>query len=134
MIKTATWSLRGWIFSWNAIVLGSWKWKPAIKATWETPTYGPAGNYLPTQQATISIEWLTCFAEVTIAQPRAAGSPPVRLCCGKPHWGPVCLDGLVMCILCFRRVRQDELHVLTDGSREDVCRACAEEERKSPTK
>lgn len=54
--------------------------------------------------------------------------PPVRLCCGQRHFGPVCPDGLVMCCLCFARVEQDALHITSDGSKEDVCAACAIEE------
>lgn len=60
--------------------------------------------------------------------------PPVRLCCGQPHLGPVCPDGKVMCCLCFERVAQDELHVTPSGQREDVCKKCAGQEcqRRNP--
>lgn len=54
--------------------------------------------------------------------------PPTRLCCGQKHHGPVCPDGKVMCCLCFNRVNQDELHVLPDGQKEDVCNDCFDEE------
>ena len=52
--------------------------------------------------------------------------PPVRLCCGQRHWGPVCPDGKVMCQLCFERFWPAQLHVTADGQREDVCEDCAE--------
>jgi len=55
--------------------------------------------------------------------------PPVRLCCFKRHWGAVCPDGKVMCCLCFDRFEQSELNVTEDGSKEDVCKKCAEAER-----
>jgi hypothetical protein len=55
--------------------------------------------------------------------------PPVRVCCGHRHAGTVCPDGLVMCCLCFDRVPFDRLHVLGDGSRENVCVDCARRER-----
>lgn len=35
---------------------------------------------------------------------------PVRLCCGQRHWTVDCLDGMVMCCLCFDRVTKAELH------------------------
>ena len=53
---------------------------------------------------------------------------PVRLCCGQRHSGPVCLDGKVMCILCFDRVDQDDLNITDDDMKEDVCKKCAETE------
>ena len=58
--------------------------------------------------------------------------PPVRLCCGQRHFGAVCPDGKVMCCLCFERVSQDDLHVATNGQKEDVCKKCAEEEKSQP--
>lgn len=35
--------------------------------------------------------------------------PPVRLCCGQRHFGPVCPDGKVMCCLCFQRFDRKDL-------------------------
>lgn len=55
--------------------------------------------------------------------------PPTRLCCGQKHFGPVCPDGKVMCILCFERVELKDLNELEDGQKEDVCKACADEEK-----
>ena len=54
---------------------------------------------------------------------------PWRLCCGRPHRGSVCPDGLVMCCLCFDRFRVEELHKTDDGTPEDVCIMCAKAER-----
>lgn len=54
--------------------------------------------------------------------------PPVRLCCGQPHWSAACPDGLIMCCLCFSRVTFEELNITEDGFREDVCLPCALEE------
>ncbi len=54
--------------------------------------------------------------------------PPVRLCCGQRHAGPVCPDGKVMCCLCYGRFAVADLNV-SNGKPEDVCKACAEEER-----
>lgn len=54
--------------------------------------------------------------------------PPVRLCCGQRHAGPICPDGKVMCCLCFHRVPQHKLNVLPNGQKEDVCKECAESE------
>lgn len=54
--------------------------------------------------------------------------PPVRLCCGQPHFGPVCPDGKVMCCLCFVRFDVADLHVTETGVPEDVCNGCAEME------
>lgn len=53
---------------------------------------------------------------------------PVRACCGQRHRTVECPDALVMCCLCFHRVRKDQLHVLDDGSLEDVCIPCTERE------
>lgn len=58
----------------------------------------------------------------------APDEPPVRLCCGKRHFGPMCPDGMVMCCLCFGRFAVDQLNVV-DGQREDVCKQCSEEEK-----
>ena len=55
--------------------------------------------------------------------------PPVRLCCGKRHYGAMCPDGKVMCCLCFGAFDVDQLNVV-DGQREDVCKECANEESK----
>jgi hypothetical protein len=49
---------------------------------------------------------------------------PVRSCCMQDHAGVVCPDGMVRCCLCFERVPIEGLHVLPDGSREDVCELC----------
>jgi hypothetical protein len=54
--------------------------------------------------------------------------PPHRLCCGQPHWGALCPDGLVMCCICFGRVPVGELHLDTDGLRVNMCEPCAREE------
>jgi hypothetical protein len=51
------------------------------------------------------------------------GLPPIRLCCGERHWGVVCLDGKVMCCMCFERVEQKDLY-----GDQDVCIWCAEKE------
>lgn len=56
---------------------------------------------------------------------------PIRLCCGKRHTTPRCLDGRVMCQLCFERVPTKELNVLEDGNLEDVCKQCAEKEKQA---
>ena len=57
---------------------------------------------------------------------------PVRLCCGRRHFGPVCPDGHVMCCLCFDRFTIDQLAVDDDGARVDVCQACDADERRRP--
>jgi len=49
--------------------------------------------------------------------------PPVRLCCGERHNGPQCLDGKVMCIICFERKEVSELSTVF-GKPCDVCREC----------
>jgi hypothetical protein len=53
--------------------------------------------------------------------------PPTRACCGQPHAGATCSDGLVMCCLCFERVKPEDL-ATEDGQRVDVCRPCMEQE------
>lgn len=53
---------------------------------------------------------------------------PMRLCCFQRHYGVVCPDGKVMCCICFGRFEQSDLNVTDDGSREDVCIACAAHE------
>lgn len=51
--------------------------------------------------------------------------PPYRLCCGQPHFGVQCPDGLVMCCICFSRFPVSELHIdPSDGKRVDVCKDC----------
>ena len=55
--------------------------------------------------------------------------PPVRLCCSSRHYGCVCPDGKVMCIICYNRVTIDKLHLLPNGKREDVCQSCADKEK-----
>ena len=66
---------------------------------------------------------------------KLSGSVPVRLCCGQRHRGAVCPDGKVMCCICFERVSQDDLRVLPDGKKEDVCKACdAMEKLQGPTR
>lgn len=55
----------------------------------------------------------------------------IRVCCGQVHTeGVVCPDGLVMCCLCFDRVAIEKLNLTSDGIPEDVCRTCAEKERR----
>jgi hypothetical protein len=49
---------------------------------------------------------------------------PVRLCCGQRHWTVECPDGLVQCCICFARVPEEQLHVLPDGKKENVCLRC----------
>jgi len=55
--------------------------------------------------------------------------PPVRLCCGKRHYGAQCPDGKVMCCLCFARFPLEKLADADDGRKQDVCLACAEREQ-----
>lgn len=55
---------------------------------------------------------------------------PVRLCCGKRHYDGVCPDGKVMCQLCFGRFDLEDLNKLPTGEYEDVCKGCAEDERR----
>lgn len=57
---------------------------------------------------------------------------PVRLCCGQQHYGPSCNDGKVMCQLCFGRFDIADLNVTADGTPEDVCKKCHEEEKQHP--
>ena len=59
----------------------------------------------------------------------SSGSAPIRLCCGQAHWGAVCPDGKVMCCICFEHVSQDDLNVLANGKKEDVCKSCAQKEK-----
>lgn len=54
---------------------------------------------------------------------------PVRLCCFQRHYGSVCPDGLVMCCMCFKRFKIEELNVADNGKPEDVCKDCAEAEK-----
>jgi len=68
-------------------------------------------------------------AEQTVPYDSPLTSIPVRLCCGKRHWGVVCPDGKVMCCICFERVSQSDLNVLPNGKKEDVCKACAKMEQ-----
>ena len=55
---------------------------------------------------------------------------PIRLCCGQRHWTVACPDGLVLCGLCFCRKPVEEMNILPDGRRENVCKLCAEDERR----
>lgn len=50
--------------------------------------------------------------------------PPVRLCCGQRHMGPVCPDGKTMCCVCFDRFNMDDLMMDDDGVYFDVCKGC----------
>lgn len=59
---------------------------------------------------------------------------PIRLCCGKQHLGPICQDGKVMCCLCFNRFEQDELNVMANGQKENVCKKCAKMENAANVK
>ena len=54
---------------------------------------------------------------------------PVRICCGRRHFGAVCPDGKVMCCLCYNRFDQDKLNTTKDGKKEDVCIECAQVEK-----
>lgn len=56
--------------------------------------------------------------------------PPVRLCCGERHFGPVCPDKKVQCCLCFNRFSKDELNEV-NGVKEDVCINCATKEKEN---
>lgn len=49
--------------------------------------------------------------------------PPVRLCCGKRHFGVVCPDGSVQCCVCLERFALDELSQVEDDF-VNVCIAC----------
>jgi hypothetical protein len=82
------------------------------------------------QESTMSDEHVTnqppSLADALKASLAAAvTAPPVRLCCGKAHWGAVCPDGKVMCCICFHRFEVSDLNRTEDGSPEDVCRGCA---------
>ncbi len=55
--------------------------------------------------------------------------PPVRVCCGQRHSGPVCPDGRVMCAICFEKFNQDQLAVDSkDGKLRNICRECDKRE------
>jgi hypothetical protein len=51
--------------------------------------------------------------------------PPVRLCCGQRHVGPVCPDGKFMCCLCFHRYDVEDA-AIQDGDKVDVCQSCSD--------
>lgn len=56
---------------------------------------------------------------------------PVRLCCMKRHYGVQCLDGLVMCCICFDRFAVEDLVIdPVDGKRLNVCKPCGAWDRK----
>lgn len=74
------------------------------------------------------LEFVALREETGYPQPNGGSESPVRACCGQRHAEPECPDGLVPCALCFTRVTREDLHVLPDGSREDVCVPCAERE------
>jgi hypothetical protein len=67
-MRTANWTFKWRIISWEALSLGLQKWYflPLIKADWETPTSGWNGNYDDTQKVILSIAWLTAYVEFTI--------------------------------------------------------------------
>lgn len=72
---------------------------------------------------------------MTYSAEKGAGFPPIRLCCGERHWGPVCPDSKVMCCLCFERFAQDDLAFDSQiESKVDVCQTCydAEQARVTP--
>lgn len=57
--------------------------------------------------------------------------PGLRTCCDKWHREPYCpTNKLVMCCHCFDAVPLDQLNILDSGSLEDVCKPCAEEEKR----
>lgn len=58
---------------------------------------------------------------------------PVKLCCGKRHFGPMCPDGKVLCCMCWCKFDVADLNVTEDGKPEDVCRGCAENEKRRLT-
>ena len=73
-----------------------------------------------------------CLGEQTYIAPVPMPEEiPVRPCCGRRHWSVVCLDGKVMCCICFDRFDRADLNVLEDGGREDVCKQCAVDERRA---
>lgn len=67
--------------------------------------------------------------EAEQSNPSTGSIAMVRLCCGKRHFGPMCLDGMVMCCICFGRFGTDQLSKNEDGQLEDVCKECAGRER-----
>lgn len=68
-------------------------------------------------------------AEVDAARRIAEG--PVRLCCGQRHYGVQCPDGKVMCCMCFRRFKVEDLNINELSKKpEDVCKECARREKK----
>lgn len=60
--------------------------------------------------------------------PKGAYRAPVRICCGKPHVGPVCPDGKVMCALCFDRVTASEAWRDRNGQAWDLCVSCGDKD------
>jgi hypothetical protein len=63
--------------------------------------------------------------EATTEQASAVAIAPIRLCCMERHFGAVCSDGKVMCLMCFRRVDYDQLAVSPSNEvRWDVCKDC----------
>ncbi|CAB4162772.1 hypothetical protein UFOVP783_116 [uncultured Caudovirales phage] len=61
----------------------------------------------------------------TQAAPPLLSEPPVRLCCGERHLGPVCPDGKAMCALCHHKFAPEDLNTSADGDTENVCKGCA---------
>ncbi len=57
--------------------------------------------------------------------------PPVRVCCGKRHFGIVCPDGKVMCCMCFERFDQDQLSIdPKDGKKLNICKECDDKKKR----
>lgn len=79
-----------------------------------------------------NFEWPRRFPPRDEPRPPTPGGfqPPVRLCCGQRHLGPVCPDGWVMCCICFERKQPADLNATANGQKEDVCKTCAEEEKR----
>jgi hypothetical protein len=53
---------------------------------------------------------------------------PVRSCCMQRHPGPICLDGMVQCCMCFSRYPTEELYVDDNGEVSDVCQDCGSDD------
>jgi hypothetical protein len=68
--------------------------------------------------------------EVGASPPITMDEAPIRVCCFQRHFGVVCPDGLIMCQLCFARFPKEQLNKLPDGTYENICSHCAEQEKR----
>ena len=82
------------------------------------PDLGKMWHYDCGGEVMIIDEAPICFLCKAQGEQEVIEEAPVRLCCSQRHWGPMCADLHIMCVICFDRFPVSKTTV------DDVCPYC----------